>query len=145
MNLEIRPMKLEDYDAVIRIWNESEGLTMRDSDSREAIGRYLARNPGMSFVAIWGSEVVGGVLVGTDGRRGYLQHLAVAGSYRGRGIGRQLVAAAVDGLKKEGIEKTHLFVHAVNTTAQNFYEELGWFVRDEIRMFSFNSGTNRNI
>ncbi len=145
MNLEIRPMEIKDYEAVTRIWNESEGLTMRDSDSRESIASYLARNPGMSFVAVLRGEIVGGVLVGTDGRRGYLQHLAVSPSHRGQGIGRLLVFAAVDGLKQEGIEKTHLFVHTVNVAAQNFYEGLGWFARDEIRMFSFNSGSNSNI
>ncbi|WP_020405340.1 GNAT family N-acetyltransferase [Hahella ganghwensis] len=145
MKYEIRSMNIGDYSAVIALWNESEGLTLRDSDSKDAIARYLARNPGLSFVALFEESIVGGVLVGTDGRRGYLQHLAVASHYRGLGVGRQLVAAALEGLKAQGIEKTHLFVHAVNKEAQKFYEGLGWIARDEIRMFSFNVGSNENI
>ncbi len=78
--MEIREMVISDYDAVIALWCQTEGMSIRDADSKESISRYLERNPGLSFVV--GNEneneIVGAVLVGTDGRRGYLQHLAVS-------------------------------------------------------------------
>ncbi|TOL77606.1 GNAT family N-acetyltransferase, partial [Vibrio parahaemolyticus] len=99
----------------------------------------------LSFVALDGNNVVGAILVGTDGRRGYVQHLAVNSSCRGQGIGAALISRAVDALSEIGIAKTHLFVANENINAQAFYEKLGWFARDEVRMFSFNTSSCGNV
>lgn len=88
--------------------------------------------------------IVGTVLAGTDGRRGYLQHLAVSSRLRGQGIGERLVDATVDALAALGIHKTHLFVYHTNHSAQGFYQKLGWCARDEVRMFSFNGSEHLN-
>lgn len=141
----IREMDILDYAQVIELWSETESMLLRDADSRENIGKYLERNPNLSFVALNGENIVGAILVGTDGRRGYIQHLAVDSSCRGKGIGAELISAAVAGLSKIGIAKTHLFVANENLNAQSFYNKLGWFPRDEVRMYSFNSSNNGNI
>ncbi|CAH8242092.1 putative Amino-acid N-acetyltransferase [Vibrio aestuarianus] len=91
------------------------------------------------------NEIVGAVLVGTDGRRGYLQHLAVSSNFRGKNLGRELVSQAISALANIGVPKTHLFVYNENVNAQQFYEKLGWFPRDEVRMYSFNSSSNNNV
>lgn len=142
---QLRLMQLEDYDAVLALWQDSSGMTLREADSRQNIGAYLAKNPGLSFVVEADGQLLGAVLVGTDGRRGYLQHLAVRPSAQGRGVGRNLVQAAIDALADQGIAKTHLFVHADNDAAQAFYDRLGWQPRDEVRMFSFNTSTRPDI
>ncbi|WP_281629484.1 GNAT family N-acetyltransferase [Vibrio sp. St2] len=141
----IRPMTIEDYDAVIRLWLQTEGMSVRDADSRENIALYLDRNPNLSFVAISEGNIIGAVLVGTDGRRGYLQHLAVLPQFRGQRIGYQLISQSINALAKIGIPKTHLFVYDDNLNAQKFYEKLGWFPRDNIRMYSYNSSRNSNV
>ncbi|NRF29970.1 GNAT family N-acetyltransferase [Vibrio coralliilyticus] len=141
----IRPMIIEDYDAVIRLWLQTEGMSVRDADSRENIALYLDRNPDLSFVAISESNIIGAVLVGTDGRRGYLQHLAVLPQFRGQRIGYQLISQSINALANIGIPKTHLFVYDDNLNAQKFYEKLGWFPRDNIRMYSYNSSVNPNV
>ncbi len=141
----IREMDISDYPQVIELWSETEAMLLRDADSRENIGKYLERNPNLSFVALDGDNVVGAILVGTDGRRGYVQHLAVNSSCRGQGIGAALISSAVDALSEIGIDKTHLFVANENINAQAFYEKLGWFPRDEVRMFSFNTSSSGNI
>jgi ribosomal protein S18 acetylase RimI-like enzyme len=141
----IRPMTIEDYDAVIRLWLQTEGMSVRDADSRENIALYLDRNPDLSFVAISESNIIGAVLVGTDGRRGYLQHLAVLPQFRGQRIGYQLISQSINALANIGIPKTHLFVYDDNLNAQKFYEKLGWFPRDNIRMYSYNSSSNSNV
>ncbi|HCH1532124.1 TPA: GNAT family N-acetyltransferase, partial [Vibrio parahaemolyticus] len=122
-------MDISDYPQVIELWSETEAMLLRDADSRENIGKYLERNPNLSFVALDSDNVVGAILVGTDGRRGYVQHLAVNSNCRGQGIGAALILRAVDALSEIGIAKTHLFVTNENINAQAFYEKLGWFPR----------------
>ena len=148
--LTIREMQPQDYEAVIALWQQTESMSLRDSDSKEAISAYLARNPGLSYVAceqdsLSNETLIGAVLVGTDGRRGYLQHLAVAKTHRGQKLGYQLVEKSIAALAEIGIPKTHLFVLKDNLNAQGFYEKLGWFPRDEVRMFSYNSSDNANV
>nr|WP_216835674.1 MULTISPECIES: GNAT family N-acetyltransferase [Vibrio] len=138
-------MNIADYDDVIKLWGQTEGMSLRDADSKESINNYLIRNPNLSFVAVSGNEIVGAVLVGTDGRRGYLQHLAVSTNFRGKNLGRDLVSQAISALADVGVPKTHLFVYNENVNAQQFYEKLGWFPRDEVRMYSYNSSSNNNV
>ncbi|WP_413285920.1 GNAT family N-acetyltransferase [Vibrio sp. MA40-2] len=138
-------MVIADYDQVIKLWSAIEAMRLRDADSRESIERYLSLNPGLSFVAERPGQVVGTILVGSDGRRGYVQHLAVHESERGAGIGKQLIVSAISALESIGISKTHLFVANDNINAQQFYESSGWFSRDEVRMYSFNASENRNV
>ncbi|ELP6741343.1 GNAT family N-acetyltransferase [Vibrio vulnificus] len=143
--VEIREMNIADYDDVIKLWGQTEGMSLRDADSKESINNYLIRNPNLSFVAVSGNEIVGAVLVGTDGRRGYLQHLAISTNFRGKNLGRDLVSQAISALADVGVPKTHLFVYNENVNAQQFYEKLGWFPRDEVRMYSYNSSSNNNV
>lgn len=143
--VKIREMDIADYDDVIKLWGQTEGMSLRDADSKESINNYLIRNPNLSFVAVSANEIVGAVLVGTDGRRGYLQHLAVSSNFRGKNLGRELVSKAISALANVGVPKTHLFVYNENVNAQQFYEKLGWFPRDEVRMYSYNSSSNNNV
>ena len=143
--VKIREMDIADYDDVIKLWGQTEGMSLRDADSKESINNYLIRNPNLSFVAVSANEIVGAVLVGTDGRRGYLQHLAVSSNFRGKNLGRELVGQAISALANVGVPKTHLFVYNENVNAQQFYEKLGWFPRDEVRMYSYNSSSNNNV
>ena len=144
MAYTLRTMQSSDYPTVLQLWQQSEGLTLRDVDSQPAICAYLARNPGLSFIALEDELVIGAVLVGTDGRRGYLQHLTVSPSHRGQGIGKALLQAATSALHAIGIDKTHLMVLADNADAMAFYRHLGWSDRADVRLFSFTSSGNLN-
>jgi ribosomal protein S18 acetylase RimI-like enzyme len=117
-------------------------LVLRDADSPEAIAAYLARNPGLSFIALSQSQLIGCLLAGTDGRRGYLQHLVVRENHRGQGVGRALLQAATQALQAIGIDKTHLLVLADNEPALAFYRHLGWTERSDVRLFSYTSSGN---
>jgi ribosomal protein S18 acetylase RimI-like enzyme len=142
--MNIRPMTLDDYEGVLALMRAEPGMTVRAADSREAIGRYLVRNPGLSLVAESDGRVVGCVLGGHDGRRGFLHHLVVDPAFRRSGIGRELVTRALAGLAAEGIDKTHIDVFADNEGAIAFWRRLGWQARDDIRRFSFNRSTDPN-
>ena len=134
--IEFGHFRPTDYDEVMALWCATEGLTLRDADSREAIVRYLERNPSLSFVARDAGHLVGAVLSGTDGRRGYLQHLAVAPSHRGRGVGRALAERAVEALRSLGVTKCHLMVSQENAAARAFWEHLGWQERADVVLMS---------
>jgi len=89
---------------------------LNESDTRPAIAAYLRRNPRLSFVAEKKGRVIGAVLCGHDGRRGYLHHLAVSKRHRQRGIGRQLVNACLAKLRTLGIQKCTIFLFASTPT-----------------------------
>ncbi len=134
--MHIRAMTIQDYDAVIALWQSADGVGLSDADSREAIGRYLARNPGLSFTAWDGDVLVGAVLCGHDGRRGYVHHLAVRPLHRRQGIGKALATRCLDALAAEGIDKCHLFVFAVNADAIAFWKSVGWGQRVDLVVMS---------
>jgi ribosomal protein S18 acetylase RimI-like enzyme len=142
--IEIAHFLPADYDEGMALWCNTEGLTLREADSREAIIHYLARNPGLSFVARDEVRLVGAVLAGTDGRRGYLQHLAVAPSHRGRGLGRALAGRAVEALRAFGIAKCHLMVRQENAPARAFWKHLGWAERADVTLMSHADPTAPN-
>jgi len=130
----IRSFRSEDYDAVIALWRRTEGVGLNESDTRRAIAAFLRRNPRLSFVAEKNCRIIGAVLCGHDGRRGYLHHLAVAGRYRHRGIGRQLVSACLAKLRKAGIQKCNVFIFANNAAGMKFWTHIGWSLRRELRL-----------
>lgn len=142
MTFALRAMQADDYPALLQLWQQSDGLVLRDADSPEAIAAYLARNPGLSFIALSQDQLIGCLLAGTDGRRGYLQHLVVRESHRGQGVGRALLQAATQALQAIGIDKTHLLVLADNEPALAFYRHLGWTERSDVRLFSYTSSGN---
>jgi len=133
---QIRPMTLADYDAVLALWSHTEGMCIRDADSREKIGVFLARNPGMSFVAVAEGRVIGAALGGHDGRRGFLHHVAVGRADRRGGIGKTLVDACREKMRAAGIDKCHLLVRTDNTEAVKFWEGMGWSVRRDVVFMS---------
>lgn len=135
----LRPMTLEDYDAVFDLWRRCEGIGLGDSDAPSAIADYLARNPGMSAVAIDAASgtprrgaIVGAVLCGHDGRRGTLHHLAVEPSHRRRGIARALTQWCLDRLLEAGIPKCNLFLWRDNADGAAFWTRDGWSAREDL-------------
>lgn len=91
MEIQTREFRIGDYDAAVDLWHRVEGLDLAEGDDRETIRRFLQRNPGLSRIALEGTKIVGAVLCGHDGRRGYVYHLAVDPEYHGRGLGRRLI------------------------------------------------------
>ena len=133
----IREMTLGDFERVIALMQQTPGIAVRDADSREAIGRYLRRNPGLSFVAEASGDLIGCIMAGHDGRRGYLQHLVVAAGHRNKGIATRLIDASLDKLEAAGIFKSHIEVFAANSSAIEFWEKIGWKRRTDIVRYSF--------
>lgn len=136
MNIRYLPMTMADYDEVVALWQEAPGIGLSSADGPEAIDIYLQRNPEMSITARDGDILVGAVLCGHDGRRGFIHHLAVAQSHYQRGIGKILINRCLDLLAGQGIEKAHIFVYGDNRQAIGFWERIGWSKRHELIIMS---------
>lgn len=139
-----REMTIDDHESLLDLFSNTPGVTVREADSREATESYLIRNPGLNFVAIDGDRIVGCVMCGHDGRRGYLQHLVVSEEYRSRGLGQNLFAKCIGALAKLGIFKTHIFVFRNNELANSFWSKRGWQLREDLNMYSYNGSSNPN-
>lgn len=126
MEILTREFRIEDYDAAVELWHRVEGLDIAEGDDRETIGHFLQRNPGLSRIATDGPTVVGAVLCGHDGRRGYVYHLAVDPTYRERGIGRRLMGECMAGLKKAGLKRANILVANDNPHGLEFWDCCGW-------------------
>jgi len=126
-------MLIEDYDEVYQLWAGTAGMGMRSvDDSLEGIAKFLKRNPSTSFLAQSENEMVGIILCGHDGRRGYIYHTAVKQDYRSKGIGKALVAAALDALKKEQINKVALVAYSTNDLGNKFWQSIGFEIRNDL-------------
>jgi N-acetylglutamate synthase len=136
MDFTIEAMTLEDYAEVTALWRASEGIGLSTADSREGIARFLERNPGLAFVARGAGKLAGAVMVGDDGRRGYLYHLAVAPTCRRQGIGLALVERCLAGLRQRGIEKCHIFVYGANESGKAFWRQAGFQERTDLVIMS---------
>lgn len=139
-----REMELSDYDNVISLWQAAEGICLRDADSRNGIARYLQRNPGLSFVAEYNGKLVGTIMSGHDGKRGYIQHLAVDSGLRNNGIASHLLEMCLAALNSEGIVKSHIHVLASNALAKRYWENRGWLKRKDIEVYSYINGGGEN-
>ena len=131
--MQVRTMTIEDYDRVYALWMSCTNMGFNDlDDSREGIGRYLARNPNTCFVAEDGVKLAGVILAGHDGRRGFIHHMAVAEAYRRRGVGAALAERALEALKAEGIHKVALLAFKRNEAGNAFWERMGFTGRDDL-------------
>lgn len=129
---QIRAFGPEDIDAAIGLWRRTPGMGLNSTDEPVALAAFLARNPGLSHVATVAQRVIGTLLAGHDGRRGFLYHLAVDGAYRRQGIGRQLVQHALTELAASGISRTSIHVFADNDEGKAFWLSLGWTDRADL-------------
>ena len=133
---KIREMAITDYEQMIELWNSIEGLQLSDADSRENIERYLERNKGLSYVCEHDDTIIGTILGGHDGRRGFLYHVAVSPEFRQHKIGNQLVEMSLERLRKEGITKCHIFVLEDNVVGGHFWTSIGWEKRQGFFVYS---------
>lgn len=136
--IEYRVMQDSDIENVLLFWKNIDGVHLHSNgeETYDAISSYLQRNPNLSFVAVCGSEIVGAVMCGHDGRRGYLNHLGVSTEYRYKGIAKQLLYRVEKELTKIGIKKEALFVLCNNISAQEFYEHIGWKQETVVKTYS---------
>lgn len=131
--MDIRKMHLDDYTAVYKLWCSCKGMGLNNlDDSQDGIARFLRRNLDTCFVAEKSGRIVGVILAGSDGRRGYIYHTAVHPQYRRRGIAVQLVETVLQALRRAGVNKASLVVFADNEAGNRFWQKMGFSPRADL-------------
>ena len=162
-------MNIDDYDAVADLWAHIEGFYIRSvDDSREGIGRFLKRNPNLSVVAEITSQkdkqecdlvldslaledkasktqIVGSILCGHDGRYGSIYHACVHKDFRLQGIGKSMVAYALEGFKRESITSIALIAFSENLIGNAFWKTQGWDLRTNANRYELSLNTQNTL
>lgn len=129
-------MKIEDYDEIYALWRKIPGIGLSSADERENIASYLQHNPGQSFVCRDNTTIVGTILCGNDGRRGFIHHTAVLPDYRHQGIATTLVQRALAQQRALDMKKVHLFIYCTNDLGKAFWQQQGFMQREDINIMS---------
>jgi ribosomal protein S18 acetylase RimI-like enzyme len=132
--MPIRPYEDADEAAVIALWNEVLPDDAPHNDPATAIRNKLAVERDLFFVAVEGGAVVGTVLGGYDGHRGWVYSLAVRPQCQRRGVGSALVRRLEQALAGRGCLKVNLQVRSSNAGVVAFYEKLGYAVEPRVSM-----------
>ena len=137
--LEIREFRIEDYDRVMALWTEG-GLPLKPQgrDSRENVVRQIGLPNVRFFVAEEGEggRVIGTVLATHDGRKGWVNRLAVDPAARRKGIGSRLVRAAESWLESQGMDILACLIEEDNAVSTAVFETLGYKKHPEIIYFA---------
>ncbi len=132
---QLRPLTMDDFQQVTNLWRSTDGMSQLES--AEELGRFLARNPNCSILAEENGQLLGAILCGHDGRRGYMYHAAVSALARGRGVGRTMVDYCIGQLRDLKIQRVTLFTLDDNCPAKEFWKHLGFRQRHDITQFAF--------
>jgi len=136
MSVQIRPMKIEDYDAVIALWQRA-GLPFEPEgrDSPHAVARQLQASGHLMLVAEADGQIVGTVFGSHDGRKGWINRLAIDPCCRRQGLAQQLIAKAEEALAHDGIIIVAALVETPNEPSLNLLCKLGYEERQDIIYF----------
>jgi len=131
--MTLRPFRESDEIAVVGLWRAC-GLVRPQNDPRKDIRRKLRVNPEWFLVGEHQGRVVGTVMVGYEGHRGWINYLAVEPGLQRGGLGRTLMREAERLLREAGCPKINLQVRTSNAAAIGFYRELGFSVDDVVSL-----------
>ena len=136
-SVQIREFRFpSDYEQVIELWRRIErGVHLGRSDTLVEIGKKLNRDPDLFLVAESEGAIIGAVIGGFDGRRGLIYHLAVAASFRGQGIGSELMTELESRLRAKGCLKCYLLVTVDNIEVADYYIHRGWQPMDQVQLY----------
>jgi len=134
LDIKVESYRSEYFEGVRSLWREAFPDDPPWNAANVAIPAKLAVQPELFFVALDGVEVVGSIVVGYDGHRGWLYMLAVSNSHRRRHIGSALVQEAEARLAAMGCQKINLQVRTSNAAVVEFYKKLGYMIEERISM-----------
>ena len=134
--MKIENFSLQFYEDVVIIWKKT-GISITSSDTKKEVNVMLNKNPDLCLIAKIDEKVIGVVMGGFDGRRGYVHHLAIDPEYQRKGYGKLLMDELTERFQKKRVHKVHLFIEKHNKDVINFYRKLGWEIRNDLVMMSF--------
>lgn len=134
LTYNVRPFESADRAAVILLWLEAFPDSAGYNEPSVSIDRKCDFGDGLFFVVELHRQLVGTVMAGYDGHRGWIYSLAVRAAHRRKGIGTALVRHAEQQLGRLGCPKVNLQVRAENASVVAFYESLGFVVERRISL-----------
>jgi ribosomal protein S18 acetylase RimI-like enzyme len=133
-SFDVRPYETSDEAAVVKLWREVFPDDPPHHDPVACIHLKVAEQPELFFVATRGGDVVGSIMAGFDGHRGWIYRVAVSPRHQRQGIGTALMRRAETELVALKAPKINLQVRATNGQVAAFYEQLGYVVEERISM-----------
>ena len=131
--MKIREFKIEDYPIVRDLW-QTAGLNLRPGDELEDVRLKLQRDPDLFLVGEQDDKIVGTVIGGWDGRRGWIYHLAVKPEHQRKGIGADLVHEVEKRLIAKGAKKVNAQVYKWNEKSSEFFKSIGYETQPDLIM-----------
>ena len=137
MDVVIRRFRMSDYDRVIGLWQQGHlPLKPKGRDSREEIERQIQLSNVIFLVAESAGKVIGTVLATHDGRKGWINRLAIDPAFREQGLGQKLIQEAEEELEKDGIMMFAALIEVNNLPSINLFGKLGYEYHPEIKYFT---------
>ena len=136
IKMKIEKFKIKYYNEVVELWVKT-GIGVGSSDTIDEVSRVLNRNPDLFLIGKEQEKVVAVVIGAFDGRRGYVHHLAVDPDCQNKGFGKIIMNSLIERFRTKNIHKVHLFVEKSNKRVVEFYDNLGWDVREDLIMMSY--------
>lgn len=137
MDVVIRRFRMSDYDRVIELWQQGHlPLKPKGRDSREEIERQIQLSNVIFLVAESAGKVIGTVLATHDGRKGWINRLAIDPAFREQGLGQKLIQEAEEELEKDGIMMFAALIEEDNPPSINLFGKLGYEYHPEIKYFT---------
>lgn len=132
----LRPMNSGDFAACVDLWKRCDGVVLRDWEDSQALDTLLARNPGGCWVVEQGRLLLGAILCGHDGWRGYVYHLAVDPDWHRAGLGTGMVHQALNYFSQQRIRRVHVLVNTENLHGHAFWRAVGATLREDVDVFT---------
>jgi ribosomal protein S18 acetylase RimI-like enzyme len=131
--MKIREFEINDYSIVRDLW-KAAGLILRPGDELEDVKLKLQRDPDLFLVAEQNDRIVGSVIGGWDGRRGWIYHLAVVPEHQRKGVGLGLVREVENRLLAKGAKKVNAQVYKWNEKSSEFFKAIGYEAQPDLMM-----------
>ncbi len=133
VNLEIRAYRPSDEAGVVQLWKDCDLVVPWNSPHAD-IQRKVQVQPELFLVGVAAGKLVATVMAGYEGHRGWINYLAVAPDFRGRGIGHRIMQEAEAGLRAIGCPKINVQIRRNNTAVIKFYKSVGFSVDEVVSM-----------
>ena len=136
-DIRLRDFRTEDYDALIELWKKAElGYKPKGRDRREKIADELERGIARFILAEFDGELISSIIATQDGRKGWINRVAVDPQYRGYGLAQLLVTEAEKILHEQGLDILTCLVEAENVASQKLFEKMGYVRWDGLVYYS---------
>jgi ribosomal protein S18 acetylase RimI-like enzyme len=139
--MKFRKLTIKDYPAMMCLW-KGAGLPVKPKgrDSRAHLAREISNNPDFFIGAFEGKRMCGAVFASHDGRKGWINHIAVDPDYRRHGLAEKLTAQAEKVLKKQGIKIIALLIYKHNLPSLGLAKKMGYVEHSDIAYLTKRKG-----